>query len=333
MNGSLMRQLYRGVLPPLLTTGAMTGAMNSIHFSLFEYFRTRAHNSNFGVDKNDIATIGICGAVSGMMVTIGTNPISIIKIRQQIASEKGMGFVIKDIYHQSGIKGFYRGFGAMLPLDACRGMYFVMYELFKAQSAKIYNEMTPKALSYYLDYESRQNLNHEDENIHKDSDFSALPVASSNIFPSLATLSFKWGRGSHTDLVSEDVAQLPVAHTASDGYGSDMNHENEHTLPSFVPLSISPNDAAVRVFSSGLAGVCCWFLYYPIDVVKSRVHLDFSGIKYSGVLDCAVKTFREGGIAAFYRGMSFTLIRAAPVAAATLTTYETVKDILHEHYN
>lgn len=389
LNAGLVRQLYRGVLPPLLTTGAM----NSIHFSLYEYIRNRVHNSNIGMDRNNITTIGLCGAASGMMVTLGTNPISIIKIRQQVASEQGMAKVIGDIYKQSGMKGFYRGAAAMLPLDAFRGLYFVFYELFKTQSAASYNTLAPMALNVYLDYEQRRRQERELLQLYKMQDHAEVSsehqgemhavegggaFSSLLVVPAVRVFSFF---ESAADANSPDTGAVPAEHGGSLSAAGDLHDEVPHVtteaptlamaaaassswfgfswgqqkvdcdvrygseqldavephvlqgevhhLPAMMPpLSVAPNNTIVRMLSSGAAGVCCWFLFYPIDVVKSRVHLDFAGRKYSGVLDCAVKTFRQGGVAAFYRGISFTLIRAGPVAAATLTTYETVKDML-----
>jgi len=49
---------------------------------------------------------------------------------------------------------------------------------------------------------------------------------------------------------------------------------------------------------SGFFAVC---VGSPVDVVKSRVMGDSSG-KYSGVLDCFVKTARNDGLLAFYNG-------------------------------
>jgi hypothetical protein len=40
------------------------------------------------------------------------------------------------------------------------------------------------------------------------------------------------------------------------------------------------------------------------------------------VWDCAVKTFREGGVRAFFKGLGFSMVRAAPVASVVLPTFD-----------
>lgn len=70
--------------------------------------------------------------------------------------------------------------------------------------------------------------------------------------------------------------------------------------------------------AGGLAGVLSWLFSYPCDVVKSRLQVD--GMtrprKYAGFWDCAVKSYRSEGTAAFTRGLNSTLVRAFPTNAA-----------------
>lgn len=54
----------------------------------------------------------------------------------------------------------------------------------------------------------------------------------------------------------------------------------------------------VAGLGAGFVAVC---VGSPVDVVKSRVMGDSTG-KYSGTIDCFVKTFRNDGLGAFYKG-------------------------------
>jgi len=76
-----------------------------------------------------------------------------------------------------------------------------------------------------------------------------------------------------------------------------------------------------RMAAGACAGVVGWTSIYPLDVVRSRIMAQREPI-YSGAIDCAVKTFREGGFPIFFRGIKFSLVRAAPVAACVLPTYD-----------
>lgn len=102
------------------------------------------------------------------------------------------------------------------------------------------------------------------------------------------------------------------------------------------------------VLAGGFAGAISWGLCYPgmeskngkkekekpkvksVDVVKTRYQTqpDISPPKFSSLLDCAVKTYREGGPKIFLRGITPTLIRSFPVNAAIFLLYEVVVDLL-----
>lgn len=74
-----------------------------------------------------------------------------------------------------------------------------------------------------------------------------------------------------------------------------------------------------------------WLVVYPFDVIKARLQADTTNSKYSSATDCVYKTYQEGGLRAFTRGLGFTLIRAAPVASVILPIYETSKELLESY--
>ena len=53
-----------------------------------------------------------------------------------------------------------------------------------------------------------------------------------------------------------------------------------------------------RMMSGATAGVVGWLSIYPLDVLRSRInaqgagHSAGSALKYTGAIDCAVKTWR-----------------------------------------
>lgn len=60
------------------------------------------------------------------------------------------------------------------------------------------------------------------------------------------------------------------------------------------------------LYAGGAAGCLSWLITYPIDVIKTKYQVDNS---YKSMLDCARKTYRAEGYAAFWRGLSPTLLR------------------------
>lgn len=100
-----------------------------------------------------------------------------------------------------------------------------------------------------------------------------------------------------------------------------------------------------KIKSAALAGMVSWAAVYQFDVIKARLMSDVEGIKYKGPLHCYRLTWQEGansvgkgkskflgGFKALHKGLLFTLIRAAPVAAMVLPVYDVVKKSLEEQW-
>jgi len=85
------------------------------------------------------------------------------------------------------------------------------------------------------------------------------------------------------------------------------------------------------VLCGGCAGIGGWIFLYPFDVVRNNIFADWKPEKqYSGTLDCFRKVYNRGGIQAFYKGLNYTLIRAFPVAAVALPTYDLTQNFIYE---
>ncbi|CAG8568752.1 15062_t:CDS:2 [Dentiscutata erythropus] len=108
------------------------------------------------------------------------------------------------------------------------------------------------------------------------------------------------------------------------------------------------NNGPKLLFSGGMAGVLSWASIYPLDVIKSRIQtqqqpkstimnktmasfvnynqpltkIQQPSASYSGIIDCAVRSYRKEGISVFFKGITPTLVRALPVNAVTFYVYE-----------
>jgi len=96
-----------------------------------------------------------------------------------------------------------------------------------------------------------------------------------------------------------------------------------------------PLPAWVAVGAGGTAGMSFWFSIYPMDVIKTRIQTQPEHLppKYKGVIDCAIKIYREEGINTFFRGFIPTLLRSFPTSAVNFLMYETTKDLLHSKFS
>ena len=83
---------------------------------------------------------------------------------------------------------------------------------------------------------------------------------------------------------------------------------------------------AVVFSASAIAGFFASAFSLPFDYVKTA--LQKSGSKYSGPVDCVVKTLAEGGPLRFYAGFPTYYCRIAPHAMLTLIAAEKIKAAL-----
>ena len=119
--------LYRGILPPLISTGAL----RSLNFGLFERNKRWLHGGN--ADGCSKQTIFTAGCLAGLSLTPITSPIVSVKILQQ-AHGGSLPACVSNAW--AGLPphglGFYRGF----PLHAAcetfgNGCYLLTYHLAK----------------------------------------------------------------------------------------------------------------------------------------------------------------------------------------------------------
>jgi len=100
------------------------------------------------------------------------------------------------------------------------------------------------------------------------------------------------------------------------------------------PGGLTPTTS--KAFLGGLvggafAGFGFWALFYPLEVIKSRMQsdaIDPALRKYHSMADCARKTYAEGGVKAFFKGYVPAIVRGVPVNAAIFCAVFSVKNAL-----
>ncbi|KZT71316.1 hypothetical protein DAEQUDRAFT_666367 [Daedalea quercina L-15889] len=131
---------YRGLWIPLITISFVRAASFTIYTSTKEYFHERhwlAYNTVWSV----ASTGGIGGALSGSLISFGSAPFELVKVRRQleysIAASKGVRIVkapgtldaVRDIFQLHGLRGLYLGFRLHFVRDTLgTGLYFFEYD-------------------------------------------------------------------------------------------------------------------------------------------------------------------------------------------------------------
>ncbi|EER23641.1 mitochondrial thiamine pyrophosphate transporter [Coccidioides posadasii str. Silveira] len=112
-------------------------------------------------------------------------------------------------------------------------------------------------------------------------------------------------------------------------------YESVRVPISALHLPFGSGDATAGVIASVIAktGV------FPLDLVRKRLqvqgptrsrYIHQNIPEYNGVLSTMKMVLRDGGVRGLYRGLTVSLIKAAPASAVTMWTYERVLKILKE---
>lgn len=94
------------------------------------------------------------------------------------------------------------------------------------------------------------------------------------------------------------------------------------------PMTNGPT-LPTKIGSSAIAGFTAAFFSLPFDLIKSRlmaqkIDMETGKLPYSGVVDCAIKIFKQEGAAGFFSGFSAYYGRCAPHAMIILLSIETI---------
>jgi hypothetical protein len=124
----------------LVTISFVRAASFTIYTSTKEYFQKRHWLERDSIVDASVAG-GISGAMSGALISVGSAPFELVKVRRQleytIANSKGVHLekapgtleAVRDIFRTSGVAGLYTGFRLHLTRDTTGTMlYFLEYD-------------------------------------------------------------------------------------------------------------------------------------------------------------------------------------------------------------
>ena len=143
-----IRSLYAGVTGPLLTVGII----QSVNFALYDSIRRVLYAIDHPTDDYKVRNseylycdsyfnVACSSMAAGVVISIITNPLALVKTRQQTAIRNGtnLGFIeaFRQINKRGGTTELFRGFKPHFIAEVYgRGIYFVTYEYMKRQFAQ-----------------------------------------------------------------------------------------------------------------------------------------------------------------------------------------------------
>jgi len=152
--------LYKGIVSPVISCAPLNGLV----FASYRFFmKSQLTSEN---DKPTLYQIALSGAGTGVVGSLISTPVELLKIRQQgMLTQISIGTLLLQIMRTQGIRGLYRGITATALRDLGYGTYFFTYEA----TCRLFSRPIPPP---------QPSIHHSASDLIEtiDSDFQTVPV-------------------------------------------------------------------------------------------------------------------------------------------------------------
>ena len=279
----------------------------------------------------------VCGGLSACLGSAVVHPADVIKVRQQVATERTNPItLVRNILKTTGPRGLYVGLGTSLTRQATYGtarigLHRVISDRLELISGgviplwqKVASGMISGALAVCIGCPFDVAL----VRIQND---ATLPPAQrrnyKNVVDALTRVAREEGistlwRGLSPNILRGMAMNVGMMSSYDQAKQMIIDYWTHDPNPKKPSLKTS-------VASSAVAGLTCAVGSLPFDVIKSRLMFQKKDpvtgkMPFSGVIDCAVKTFQKEGPFAFFRGLPAYYLRCAPHAMVILLSVEQI---------
>jgi solute carrier family 25 carnitine/acylcarnitine transporter 20/29 len=291
----------------------------------------------------------ISGGVGGACAVLVGHPLDLVKVRMQTGNSGGgsVSGMLSDTLRKEGVRGLYRGVSA--PLTAVSPMFAVSFF-----SYDMGQRMVKSYGQWGMTEDEREGVPYtlSMAEICVAGALSAIPttgiMAPSERIKCLLQVQAneveRGGKAKYSGMMDcarqllreggmSSVYKGTVATLARDIPGTvayfGMYEWSKREIMKIQ--GIDPNKGQLSlpavVTAGGLAGMACWTVGIPFDVIKSRYQTAPEG-KYNGIFDVYKALIKEEGYAGLFRGLRPALMRAFPANAACFLGVELSKKTL-----
>lgn len=263
----------------------------------------------------------LSGAVAGVANTLAGHPLDTLKVWAQTRQKGPPAGAL-------GLRALYRGLGPpLLTIPPLASLNFAVYEHARSGLWHFFPELPPTPCAFLAGLCSGYLLCHLTNPMNVVKVQQQTGVASKSDTMLCVARSVVRSRG------LAGLFQGYGPHAATEGFGR-ANYMATYTLTKRLfgleegrqprgPAS-ETGSLGARILCGSLAGMAAWVSAYPFDVVRNNLmRMPHSpDAERVGAVECARRILRADGPAGLYRGLGYTLVRAGPVAAVTLPTYD-----------
>jgi len=268
----------------------------------------------------------LLGGISGILATLVIQPIDMVKVRIQLASEAGTSVspftITKDYYRDYGIKGFYKGLDSAILRQACYattrlGIFYSLIDYFRAQS---------KDVSFFKKSIASMTAGGLAAIVANPADLILVRMQSDSLLPPENRRNYKNVFDAFGRVIKDEGAiRLWRGCGPTAGRAIMINwallapfEEAKDRLKKYIP------EIKTRtVTASFLASFIGSFISLPFDNIKTKLQKmkpDPSTGKnpYNGIVDCFKKSVQKEGMGRLWVGFLTYYVRIGPHVVITL---------------
>lgn len=266
------------------------------------------------------------GGISGIIATLVIQPIDMVKVRIQLASESGGAVspikITKDYYRDYGLKGFYKGLDSAIIRQACYattrlGIFYSLIDFFKKQNDNIsfvkksLCSMTAGAIA---------------ATFANPADLILVRMQSDGTLPPEQRRNYKSFGDAFTRVVRDEgvlslwrgcgptVARAVIINWALLAPFEEFKERLKHRIPDLKTRTI---------VSSFLASFVGSFISLPFDNIKTKLQKmkqdPVTGkYPYDGIVDAFTKSIKKEGVGRLWVGFLTFYVRIGPHVVITL---------------
>ncbi|KAI9137532.1 mitochondrial carrier domain-containing protein [Paraphysoderma sedebokerense] len=275
----------------------------------------------------------LSGGFGGICLVAAGHPLDLIKVRLQTSNQyKGMMDCARQTMAKEGVRGLYRGMAT--PLVGVTPVFSVCFWGY---------DLGQKLQRWALKMDPSEKLSLTQIMIA--GGFSAVPTTALmtpmeriKVVLQVQTegnVKYKGPIDAAKGILKESgIKGLYAGTTATllrDGIGSVAYFgAYEGFKRALTPSGAKPEDLSPLAvfFAGGMAGMANWAVAIPFDVLKSRLQSAPEGT-YSGLRDVFLKTVRNEGAGALFKGLAPAMARAFPANAACFLGVEVSMKVMN----
>ncbi|KAL0580249.1 mitochondrial FAD carrier protein flx1 [Marasmius crinis-equi] len=282
------------------------------------------------------------GLGAGVVATLCMNPLDLLKIKFQVATTNppgGVGkqiwFALRDIHHEHGWKGLYRGVGPNIAGNASSwGLYFLFYNMLKkrASGGDVTKPLSPH--EYLLCSAEASAVTAVMTNplwvvrVRMFTSNPNSPTAYRGVFHGLRSIIRNEGvsglfRGTTLALfgVSNGALQF-MAYEEMKRWGFERKRRQFEKMGKPWSPEVDKLSNISYTIMSAASKLLALSVTYPYQVVRSRIQNDTTAQMYPTIRSTIYTTWRNEGVRGFYRGLATNLVRILPGTCVTFVVYE-----------